>query len=117
MRTAVRLLLLVGIAGCVSSRQEHLSSNRYPPKPENFPIQFFDTEADVKRPFEKIARIYINGTEDASWQAMSERIKEDARKLGADAVILGREDETSRGFWTEGSKRKEAVAIKFNDEK
>ncbi len=96
------VLIAAGLlAGCgVSVRVEPLSGHRYPERPKGFVVEALD--AEPARPHVKLARVIATsdyGDEDD----LDAKILESARRLGADAFIMGKMDvlegpNTSQGY-------------------
>lgn len=85
--TAVAACLLVGCSAHV--RVEPLSSHRYPEYPSGFKVQALDTEP--ARPHLRLARVIVT-SEYGDEDDLDNKILDSARKLGADAVVMGRMD-------------------------
>ena len=87
---SVGLLVLVALAGCISTNAVRLGApTQYPPvRPEE--VQVFLKEEDVKGEFDKIAIVNAEGNYSyANDERMIEAMKKKAAKLGANAIILG----------------------------
>jgi hypothetical protein len=124
MRSVPRIGLiacLVCLMGCVSAQVTRLGSiDSYPPVAPS-DVQVFLVESDVPGPFTKVALIRLKG--DADWTnetAMVNKAKQEAGKLGANALILGKTDEPGTGakiaasiFGVSANRRGEVVAIRF----
>ena len=70
MRTPILLsLLFLPLLGCVGSRAEYLGTERFAPRPDDWPIVLVESEVDIKKPFIKVARIVGSGPAGilASW--------------------------------------------------
>ena len=122
MRILSLTVLIVCItAGCATSRLDYLGGERFAPRPQNWAIALYDTEADIKRPFVKVARVVGTGAEFATWDAVLRAMKKDARAAGADALILRAETTQVRGIDDAGNfhsdKVREAIAVRYTDEK
>ncbi|MHC4473621.1 MAG: hypothetical protein ACYTDY_04250 [Planctomycetota bacterium] len=79
----VTLVLLSGCAGARAS-SEPLGEESFPPRPRDHRIVLYDSLSDVVRPFVKIGLIHGRGKGEKIVEAM----KEEARKLGGDALVL-----------------------------
>lgn len=88
-RFAVVLTLFSFPMACVSVRVEPLTQQQYPPKPTSEAIEILD--AEPVRPHVNLARI-ITTSENASEERLREKILSVARRVGADAVVLGQAD-------------------------
>ena len=123
---SVWLFILI-LFGCVTSRSELLGTAVYEPRPENHPIVVYDVLGDVGRSYVKVGIVHGTGAPAASWSEVTEALKERARAIGADAIVLRQEsgDDThsvvlfgSGGatFGTARSKKKKScLAIRFTD--
>ncbi len=104
-RTAARFLLPLGLllaAGCVQSASLVLGDARFDANPADHPILVFDTVEDVPFPFTKVARVVASGANDAGWQRVLSALEAEARKVGADALVLGRGGEANTDLDAEG---------------
>lgn len=122
---AVLICALLTLSGCVSSRAERLGTSTYPPRPGDHPIVVFDVVADVHQPFVKVGIVQCSGAPAASWEKMTATLKKQARRLGADAIVLRDEgggdqshvvlfSQSGTTFGTAtNSKKKSALAIRF----
>lgn len=75
------------LAGCGGPRSLHLTEDRYPPRPEGYPVDVFVGE--VEQSHRTIARIDTTGRpadDEPSRLAQLEELKARAREVGADAV-------------------------------
>jgi hypothetical protein len=78
------------LAGCgVHVRVEPLSSHRYPEQPRGYKVEALD--AEPARPHLKLARV-IATSEYGDEDDLDATILDSARRLGADAVVMGRMD-------------------------
>jgi hypothetical protein len=84
------LLAAAGFAACTSSSA--IVTKTADPKPERSPVEVFPSAADVKRPYENLCLV-------SSWASSSlpaqkgldlasEKAKAQARRCGADALII-----------------------------
>ena len=100
-RSALALALLLA-SGCVQSASLVLGDARYGANPADHPILVFDTIEDVPFPFTKVARVVASGANDAGWQRVLSALEAEARKVGADALVLGRGGEANTDLDAEG---------------
>jgi len=79
------ILALGCLLGCADTTR--LTDHHYPPKPEDFPIEVFVSQAPTKA-YEEIALV----SESSEWTTnrgkLLESLKRQAREVGADALIL-----------------------------
>ncbi len=134
-------VFVLGLAGCTSIKVSSLllGAETYPPRPENHPIVVYETASDVPHPFVKVGRVSARRTPSTLIGELIDPMKEEARRLGADALVLsggfevsttmevrtksapGKEGEgatpTTRGTSTSGSVMwgHNAVAIRYVD--
>lgn len=112
---ACGLLFLFGLAGCHYVNVDYYAKQYYPPTTN---IDIYQTNKPDK-PYIEIAKIETNGN--------LEKLKNKARELGADAIIM-LEETTERAAGSFGSvvsgvymppskeKKRQAVAIKYTTE-
>lgn len=81
--------LCVILLGCVSVRVEPLTPESYPPRPNHNQVQWLETEP--VSPHINLARI-IATSQTADEDRMRDKILARAESMGADAVVLGRDD-------------------------
>ncbi len=117
-RTLLPLVLGCSLVACVSTRVEYLGTERFSPRPEDWPIVLYDAEVDIKRPFVKVAHLVgsTGGFYSVSWESLVEDMRQQAREVGADALILGGEAEYGIPTLFNTPRVKDAVAIRFTDQ-
>jgi hypothetical protein len=93
VRSALLLIICAFIVGGCASPPEGAAvkiGKTYPPRPADFPIEIF-TSGQPSRPFERVAIIHSHREihDDLSWrlEEMIPILKQEARAVGADAVI------------------------------
>ena len=86
--TVALCLLAVLTTACVAVRSEMLVDTSFPARPEDYPIPHYGAGAELSRPYIKIAVVRGHGAQAASWDKVLESLKDEARRLGADALIL-----------------------------
>lgn len=92
----IALTFFLGLAACTSTRVSSLplGAETFPPRPEDHPIAVYETAADVPKHFVKIGRVSAHRTGAYDLPKASqvgeviEPMKREARKLGADALVL-----------------------------
>lgn len=90
-RVPIRILFAVFILmlaiGCSRVRASSISydASKLPPKQQDYAMEFID-KGDITRPYQVIGLVQAEGLIDAEMEAMFEAIRQEARKLGADAV-------------------------------
>ena len=94
--------LLLCAPGCVHSAALQLGEVRFSPQPANHPIIVYDQIEDVAFPFTKVARVVASGSNDAHWSRVLAALQDEARKVGADALVLGRGGEGATDLDAEG---------------
>jgi hypothetical protein len=104
---------------CVATRADIVGTACFAPRPEGHPIVVFEDLSDVPGNFTKVAIVYADGDTYASWERVMRALKEEARSLGADAIVLRSESTEVEGFTEYGvsrSKHKSALAIRLHAE-
>ena len=86
MRTTT-LALLVLLTACITAHATRLETGPGRPEVQADSVRVFATQAAVPRPFEEIAIIEAAG-DAASTEALIKRMREEAGKLGANAIVL-----------------------------
>lgn len=116
------------LAGCVTSRSELLGSSVFPPRPDGHDIIVYDSLDDVEVPFTKVGVVHCEGRPRTKWDTMMAALKVEARKIGADALILRDEsggDRTGVVLFTgsgpvygaaRNRKNKSCLAVRFDDD-
>jgi hypothetical protein len=90
------------LAGCMHSSAFVLGEERFAPHPAGHRIVVFDTEQDVPFAFVKVARVVASGTSQADWDDVLDALKQEARNVGADALVLGRAGDDATAVDGEG---------------
>lgn len=81
------MVLSLFITGCISSKITPYPNILYPStRPET--VQVFQFTPSI--PFEVIGEVEVNGAAAASWSIIEGRLKEEAAKIGGDAVIISK---------------------------
>ncbi|MGE3172727.1 MAG: hypothetical protein AB7O97_08875 [Planctomycetota bacterium] len=90
LRLAAALCLgAVLAAGCATASAVRLAATEYPPRPDDHPIAVYDTLDDVRgRPWIKVGRVVGEGSDSAAFAAIVAAMQREARRLGADALVL-----------------------------
>jgi hypothetical protein len=86
-----KLLVLVALAtllllACVTSRSVIYETTSRPPKTEGFPIEVYDS-VNLSKPYKVIGLVQANAGKLHSTADTLEYLKEEARKLGGDAIV------------------------------
>jgi hypothetical protein len=88
--------LALSLTGCTSTTVSSLplGAETFPPQPEDHPIAIYETAAEVPRSFVKVGRVSAHRTGAYDMPQISQigevigPMKREARKLGADALVL-----------------------------
>lgn len=85
---ALPALLVLG--GCVSVQATRIGTpTQYAPVPKEH-VLVYRSEAEVDRPFERVALLWVEGNADAvNQREMVDAARKKAGRLGANAVVLG----------------------------
>ncbi|MFB0562274.1 MAG: hypothetical protein ACETWM_13805 [Candidatus Lokiarchaeia archaeon] len=79
------MILLLILIGCISSKITPYPTAYYEPTyPEEVEVYYLIPTT----PFEVIGEVQVSGAPAASWRRVGERLKNEAAKIGGDAVIL-----------------------------
>jgi len=112
------LFAAVAISGCAKSSATVLLT--YPAYPDDHPIEVL-TNFPTDRSYEEIALLDAKGGQntfaDRSTAGVVDQLKVEARKVGADAVIV-RSTERGNYNWGQGGwdrSKADAVAIRYSD--
>ncbi|HLU40536.1 MAG TPA: hypothetical protein VK081_14220 [Planctomycetota bacterium] len=81
---------LAFLAGCMHTSAFLLGETRFAPHPRDHEILVFDTIEDVPFPYVKVARVVASGSSQSRWDSVLAGLKDKAREVGADAIVLGR---------------------------
>jgi hypothetical protein len=110
----VIMSLLLG--GCAKSSSTVLKA--YPPRADDYPIEVLSAPPTDKK-FEEVALIDAKGAQhtfaDRSTAGVIEQLKAEARKVGADAIVI-RSTEGGNYNWGQGGwdrAKADAIAIRF----
>lgn len=117
MKRELRVFIAVAsLMGCATANVTKLSSNTYPPKPENCEIKVF-TQPPTDKKYEELG--LVAGVSGQTWwqgkglDSMLPEMKAQACKLGADALVI-KNVEAGGVAWIQSTQGKaSAVAIKF----
>ena len=83
--------MALGVSGCAAGRNDFVRLNpatRFEARPANAPVTL--TVGDLNRPYQEIGVIHVSGVSRESYEGLNERLREEARNAGADAVIFVR---------------------------
>jgi hypothetical protein len=82
---------LIALAGCAAGRSDFILLNpgtQFPSQRENAPVIL--TVGDLPEPYQEIGVIHVSGVTRDGYDRLSEKLREEARRVGADAVIFVR---------------------------
>src|SRR3989338_4435678 len=85
------VLLLVGLCGCAAGRSDVILLNagtRVDARPENAAVVL--TVGDLNQPYQELAVLHVSGVSREGYERLNEKLREEARRIGADAVIYVR---------------------------
>ena len=94
MRTlrVVALVWVAGLlAGCAAGRNDFASLNpgtRFEPRAVNAPVVL--SIGDLGKPYQEVGVIHVSGISREGYSRLNEKLREEARRAGADAVIFVR---------------------------
>jgi len=117
MRSWIPIVLAMVTVGCSSSGFVRVGSVTAPAKKEGSHLDVFASEADVKRPFERLCMISgkTGSTlyNDRSTEGAMKRVRKAAWQCGADAVVLTSVDKKGVSLMSWGSSAASAVGIRY----
>lgn len=82
------ILVSLGVAGCAAGRMDFARLNpgpSYPPKAAGAPILL--AVGSLERPYEEVGMIHVSGVARDGYARLNEKLRTQARREGADAVI------------------------------
>ncbi|KHE90296.1 MAG: hypothetical protein K8F52_16285 [Candidatus Scalindua rubra] len=84
----IHFLLLLSSVGCTSTNFARISINEHPPKSESVVIPISSGGSDLI--YERIGAIFVFGKNTLSKEMINKRMRNQAVKVGADAIIFAR---------------------------
>jgi hypothetical protein len=91
MRTAGAGAVCLVLAGCAAGRNDFVRLNpatAFKPLPEDAAVLL--TVGDLDRPYQEVGIIHVSGISRDGYDKLSEKLRSEARRVGADAVIFVR---------------------------
>ena len=91
LTASVAGLLAVGASGCAAGRNDFVLLNpgtRFDARPANAAVTL--TVGDSDRSYQEIGVIHVSGVSREGYDRLNEKLREEARRVGADAVIFVR---------------------------
>ncbi|ODS30844.1 MAG: hypothetical protein SCARUB_04054 [Candidatus Scalindua rubra] len=97
------LTLMLFFVGCTSTNFARMSMNKYPTKSESVEIPILSGDSDLV--YERIGVVFVYGEKTLTKELINDRLEDQARKVGADAIIFAkyRNIEPSEYFESYGS--------------
>ena len=86
-------VLLVGVSSCASTSVTKIGTETYAPLAEGKEVTIFNSESEVKHPFAVVGIISYDGpgkNDKLDFGAATEPLKDKARALGANGIIIDR---------------------------
>ena len=103
------------LAGCATTGTARVAPGA--PKAENCALAVHASEREVGRPFETVclldAKTATHLFADKSVEAAVARLRPEACRCGADALLLTRTEQEGVTFWSWGQGRASAAAIRY----
>lgn len=84
-------LIAVAVVGCAAGRNDFVQLNpgtHYPSRAADAPVVLAVSELD--HPYEEIGVIHVSGVSREGYERLNEKLREEARHVGADAIIFVR---------------------------
>lgn len=88
IRNHLLITLLLLSVGCTSANFAKISMNEYPGKSESVVTPISSGDSD--QVYERIGVIFVYGAKTVTRELIDDRLRDQARKIGADAVIFAR---------------------------
>lgn len=85
------VVLAVGLSGCAAGRSDFIQLNpatRFASRPADSPVVL--TVGDLNRSYQEIGVIHVSGVSRQGYEGLNEKLRAEARRVGADAVIYMR---------------------------
>jgi hypothetical protein len=95
-------LLTSLFSGCVHSKTISYSSESLDPKPESFQMEILDPQ-NVDRPYKVIGTVEANAGARFNVEDPIEKLREEARKMGADALLAPTQTPIGMGYSSSGT--------------
>lgn len=92
MRYIIAIFVLVLTVGCV--KRDSIRYVTLPPKPIE---QVELLPGPPNKPFRVIGNVFLDGAPASSWQSVADAAREEAARIGADAVFMGQAGEYQAG--------------------
>lgn len=102
LRSALAAAVLGLLASCVSTSSVPLGDQRYPAAGRSAPVTVYEVLADIDAHVEKVGIVQAEASSGTSWTRMIECLQSEARRLGANAIVLAHEDDRE-GTWSVSS--------------
>ena len=84
-------LLILSVAGCAAGRNDVVLLNagtHFPPRAEDAGVLL--TVGDLGHPYQEIGVIHVSGMSREGYEQLNEKLRAEARRAGADAVVFVR---------------------------
>jgi len=89
LRLASGWLVVLSLTGCAVGRDDFVllnPSTHYPARQAEAPVVL--TVGDWNQPYEELGIIHVSGVSREGYQHLNEKLRSEARRVGADAVIF-----------------------------
>jgi len=99
----ILFLIVLFSVGCAGTNFARISNNEYPPKSESVVIPISSVDSDLV--YERIGVVFVFGENTLTQKMISKRMRDQAVKVGADAIIFAKykDIEATRYFESYGS--------------
>ncbi len=83
------LVAMAGITGCAAARKDFIQLNAgtaFSPRESEAPVVL--SVGDLDRPYQEVGVIHVSGLSRQGYQSLNEKMRGQARDVGADAIIF-----------------------------
>lgn len=91
LATSVAATVVAGVCGCAAGRNDFVLLNpgtHFDARPAQASVVL--TVGDFSKPYQEIGVIHVSGVSRQGYEELNEQLREEARRVGADAVVFVR---------------------------
>ncbi|MEM9381923.1 MAG: hypothetical protein AAGB93_18350 [Planctomycetota bacterium] len=93
---ALAALALSLLASCVSTSSDRLGAHRYPAAHRGADVAVYEVLSDIDAHVVKVGIVRVEASAGVSWARRIDSLRSEARRLGANAIVLERDDDDAR---------------------